>query len=347
MDSIYKIDLYFRIVFNFQTLAIFCPIEYLYKGQRRMDFFVTFFIFILVIFLYIHIVAQYKTSEDLEIYEMDYRNNRQLQEICELKQPILFQAPPEMDPIKLDEWRQRGAEYDVAMKSHADYYAECGEGSACDYVLMSYSAFDSLVSTKIGGGAYFTEKNHDFIEDVGFYGEYRDIDTFLKPPYVAKTAYDFIGGSVGAVIPMRYHTDSHRYFYVTSGKIRVKMTPYKSRKYLHVIKDYDHYEFWCPINVWAPQEKYKNDYEKLRFVEFDVVGGYILYVPAYWFYSFEIADPDTQIMSVIYNSPVNLLAHVPDMVRYYMQFSTTKQRIMDGIVNTDLDPVMDSQEQTA
>jgi len=320
-----------------------------------MDFFFTFFIFIIVVFLYIHVVSQYKTSEDLEIYEMDYTTNRQLQEICELKQPILFRAPTEMNPIRLNEWANEGTKYDICMKSSADYYTESseGSGSACDYVLMSYSAFESLVSSKgprSGGGAgYFTEKNQDFIEDAGFYGEYRDLDTFLKPSYIARTTYDFIAGSVGAVLPMRYHTDSHRYFYVTSGKIRVKMTPYKSRKYLHMIKDYDHYEFWSPVNVWTPQEKYRNDYEKMRFVEFDVIAGYILYIPSYWFYSFEIIDTDSQIMSVIYNSPINLLAHSQDWFRYYMQFSTTKQRVLDGIVNTDPSEidVMDSSEQTA
>jgi hypothetical protein len=313
-----------------------------------MDFFLTFFIFIVVVFLYIHVVAQYKTGEDLEIYEMDYTTNRQLQEICDLKQPILFRAPAEINPIVPDEWIEKGAEYDVVMKSSADYYAESRESSACDYVLMSYSAFDSLVSTAISKSTYFTEKNGDFIEDAGFYGEYREMDAYLKPSYVAKTTYDFIGGSTGAVLPMRYHTDSHRYFYVTSGKIRVKLTPYKSRKYLHVVKDYDYYEFWSPINVWSPQEKYRNDYEKLRFVEFDVVAGYILYIPAYWFYSFEMAEKNTQIMGVIYNSPVNLLAHSPDLFRYYMQFSTTKQRVMDGLVNTDVDvDIMESPEQNA
>jgi len=299
-----------------------------------MDFFFSFFIFILVLFLYIHIVAQYKTSEDLEIYEMDYTDNRHLQDICDLKQPILFRAPTIMNPIRPEEWTEKCAEHDIVMKSVADYYTVDNKESACDYVMMPYRAFHSLVSSD-RNARYFTEKNHEFIEDAGFYGEYRDMDVSIKPPYIAKTTYDFIAGSAECTTPMRYHIDSHRYFYVTSGKIRVKMTPYKSRKYLHVVKDYDHYEFWSPVNVWSPQESYRNDYDKLRFVEFDVVAGYILYIPAYWFYSFEFVEKDSQIMGVIYNSSMNILANLPHIARYYMQFSTTKQRVMDEFVNVD------------
>lgn len=44
-----------------------------------MNFLITFLIFILILFLYIHINDQYKKSEDLEIYEMDYTSNMELQ----------------------------------------------------------------------------------------------------------------------------------------------------------------------------------------------------------------------------------------------------------------------------
>ena len=63
-----------------------------------------FIIFILTFFLYFHIIKQYETSEDLEIYEMDYLDNENLQETCEIKQPILFyrglQELPDMSQYK-------------------------------------------------------------------------------------------------------------------------------------------------------------------------------------------------------------------------------------------------------
>ena len=47
-------------------------------------------LFVVVLLCYIHITEQHKKSEDLEIYEMDYNSNPELQEVCNLKQPITF-----------------------------------------------------------------------------------------------------------------------------------------------------------------------------------------------------------------------------------------------------------------
>jgi hypothetical protein len=55
-----------------------------------MNFLITFCIFVIILFLYVHINEQYKKSEDLEIYETDYVSNTNLQTICNLKQPVLF-----------------------------------------------------------------------------------------------------------------------------------------------------------------------------------------------------------------------------------------------------------------
>ena len=35
-------------------------------------------------------MTQFKKSEDLEIYEMDYSTNAHLQDVCDVRQPVLF-----------------------------------------------------------------------------------------------------------------------------------------------------------------------------------------------------------------------------------------------------------------
>ena len=62
----------------------------MYYKYVYMNIFFHFVIFCLVVFFYLHMKAQYKVSEDLEIYELDYTDNQHLQEICDAKQPILF-----------------------------------------------------------------------------------------------------------------------------------------------------------------------------------------------------------------------------------------------------------------
>ena len=55
-----------------------------------MEILIGFFIFCLVLFIYLHIQFHLKTSEDLEMYEVDQPSKERLEEICDIRQPVLF-----------------------------------------------------------------------------------------------------------------------------------------------------------------------------------------------------------------------------------------------------------------
>jgi len=55
-----------------------------------MNLFFHLIIFIIIFVVYINIIHLLKTSEDLEIYELDYKDNDYFQEVCNLKQPVTF-----------------------------------------------------------------------------------------------------------------------------------------------------------------------------------------------------------------------------------------------------------------
>ena len=54
-----------------------------------MNSLTTLCIFIVILFLYIHIAQQFKKGDDLEIYETDFTSTKHLEDVCELKQPVL------------------------------------------------------------------------------------------------------------------------------------------------------------------------------------------------------------------------------------------------------------------
>ena len=49
-------------------------------------FIIIFLIFCVVLFLYIHVFFHVKTSNDLEIYDIELPNKEKFEEICNLKQ---------------------------------------------------------------------------------------------------------------------------------------------------------------------------------------------------------------------------------------------------------------------
>jgi hypothetical protein len=279
-----------------------------------MNYLVGFLIFIVVLFTYIHITHQYKRSEDLEIYEMDYDNNSQLQEICDVKQPVIF----EFEPICPSVFKNADLEYisssygqeRLNVKDTKDYY----KNDSVDSIHITCANARKLFLND-AGSHYYTENNGEFLEETGLIEKLQQVDTYLKPRITVNTKYDYITGSAKTCSPLKYHFDYRHYYVVTSGKITVKMTPWKSCKYLHPIKDYDNYEFRSTHNCW---EKPTPDMEKVRFLEYVVEKGSVLYIPPYWWYSIQFSD-NTSIYTITYNSLMNVVAYAPQWFLYFIQ----------------------------
>jgi hypothetical protein len=112
------------------------------------------------------------------------------------------------------------------------------------------------------------------------------------------------------------------------------MTPWKSQKYLHHIADYDNYEFRSPIHPFdnMKNEEYKDSVEKIKFLEFDVLEDYVLYVPPYWWYSIQYSDSDSVVLGVTYISGMNLIANSPELIKYYFQQYNTNTKVVRTLI---------------
>ena len=272
---------------------------------------------------------QYKISEDLEIYEMDYSNNVHLQEVCEIRQPVLFQFNSihshlfqDISPKNIAKY----GSYDVKLKDLHDYT----NGDTVDTVDAFTISLNNTIKLMENDNIahYFSENNEDFLEETGLIKSIKSMDEFLKPLFNVNTKYDLMFGSPNAVTPLRYHNNYRQFLCVVSGKIHVKMTPWKSSKYLHPIKDYDNYEFRSPIHPIAPLAQYITDFEKTKFLEFDVSEGFILYIPPYWWYSIQYTcEKPTFVCGVSYNTVMNCISNVHDLGLYWLQQQNITKKI--------------------
>ena len=282
-----------------------------------MNYFLAFCIFTIILFLYIHIVGEYSRSEDLEIYEMDYINNKQFQEVCNIKQPVLFEFQTFEPQIFQDMHIQNIANsVDLNIIDANDYWKDL---DTIDSISIPLQTAHKLIETDTNAH-FFTENNTDFVEDANLGTILKPLDDYFKPYGTIQTSYDFMMGSKQCAGPLRYHTDYRRLVCVSSGKIHVKMTPWKSSKYLDPIKDFEKYEFRSPVNVWNPQQAHMHSIDKIKFLEFDVLAGYVLYIPPYWWYSIKYSDSaDTCAFVCSYNTIINRVAHIPDIGMYMLQ----------------------------
>jgi len=266
---------------------------------------IAFFVFLVIFILYIHIQVQYKKSEDLEVYEMDYSSKEHLQTVCDMKQPVLFLLPFPEDVIKID------MTIEVPVWDIYDYYFK----DSVDPIWLSYNSFMGLAKSD-PKGHFFTRKNNDSLDiEKGVF------DNFLCPPLVGYSDYELMVGSSGASLPLQYHMEDRLFLYVKSGKISVKMTPWRSRKYLNPVYDYENYEFFSKINAWSQIESPK----EIRWLDFEVVEGYILSIPAWWWYSIKFSSVNTEVLAIRYITFGNIIAHIPDWTKYYMHLHMTQK----------------------
>jgi hypothetical protein len=277
-------------------------------------------LFLLVFFLYIHVIHQYKSSEDYEIYEMDYFDNTNLQEMCQLLQPLVFSWNTDIFPKipTLEDAVYESGEIALSVFDDPQTYPIQIPLEAA----MKLFTKESPEGTETPSNKkYFTEKNQEFLQETDRFKDHmKDVDAFLSPPFVLNTDHDFCIGSRDAHTALRYHVHSRKFCVVTQGKISVKMVPWKKNgKHLHEIRDYERGEYRSPMNVWNPQETYRREYKKLSFLEFDVHAGHVLYIPPYWGYSFKVCESKTAWLEYTYATWFNRLAFVGEIGRTWLQ----------------------------
>lgn len=278
-----------------------------------MDFVYGTITFIIVAILYLHIVSQYKKGTDLEIYETDFVDSPTLQNTCDVMQPVIFKwVSNTHSPIKFME----ASKFVMQVKDTNEFYNHTAVHNPDGISLLATSLVKLL--RKDTKSHYFSESNKTFIEDSGFLKtpKYIELDKILKPSYTVHSEYDILTGSPNTCVPMRYHTKTRKFLYVASGKIRVKMATWKSHEWLHEIRDFENYDFRSPYNVWTPNNELD---DILQFLEFDVMKGYVFYIPAFWWYSIKYEETDTVIMEYNYSTFMNKAAFALDSCQYYLQ----------------------------
>jgi hypothetical protein len=279
-----------------------------------------FFIFCLVLFLYLHIQFHLKTSDDLEMYEFDSESKDKFEEICNLRQPVLFSFDSEkiVKSTSLDYLASNYGSFEVKVRNakDQDYSSEI-------YMPLPVNGAIKLFSDD-SESRYFSEKNNDFLQETASIKNLQYNDEYLRPYMVSNCSYDIMTGSAGTETPFRYELNYRNYFLVTQGSVQVKLAPPKSSRYLHPVNDYENFEFRSPVNPWTPQAQYTADFDKMKCLEFTLNPGKTLYVPAYWWYSIKF-NKNSSISCFKYKTYMNTLAILPQIAMYGLQMQNIKR----------------------
>jgi hypothetical protein len=278
----------------------------------------------MVLFLYLHVYFHLKTSSDLEIYEIDQPSKDKLEEICDLRQPVLFRLENDnlMAACRRETVRDVYGAFDVKIRNTSGVLDDDEEL----YVPLPFSsALEALKEDK--SSKYLVENNADFLEETGMIKGYRYNDAFIRPYLVSNCIYDYTMGAAGVRTPFRYDLNYRNYYYVVQGCVKIKLAPPRSTRYLYQIKDYENFEFRSPVNPWNVQAQYRPDFDKIKCLEVAMKEGQILFIPAFWWYSVEYEE-ETTLCTLKYRTYMNNVAILPYLFMRLLQSQNVKRNIV-------------------
>ncbi len=290
-----------------------------------MNIIIFILVFSIVLFIYIHIYYHFKTNNDLEILEINNISKERLEEICDLRQPLTMTIDNNIfKQFFLKNLLENYSSFDIKIRN----IKNLDDNTELFLPLSLNDANKLMIEDK--EGQYISENNKDFLIETSIIKDISVHDLFFRPYMLSNIEYDYIFGSKNSYTPLRYNLNYRNYFLVLQGKIRIKLTPPKNDKYLYCNKDYDNFEFRSPLNVWNIQDEYKTDFNKMKFLEVDLEPGNIIYIPAYWWYSIQILEENTSILSFKYRTYMNNVAILPQIILKIMQKQNIKHKIIDN-----------------
>jgi len=260
-------------------------------------------------------------SNDLEVYTIEQPSKNKLEEICDLRQPVIF----DFDNIQLKESCNLSTledvygAFDIKIRNISDDNDDTKE-MYLPFLLKEAVHLFQNDEKKI----FISENNKDFLNETGTTKVFKYNDSFLRPHMVSRCIYDIWSGSVGCQTPLRYNLNYRNYIYLTNGSAKLKLIPPQSSRYLDVVKDYDNFEYRSPVNPWSIQEKYKTTFDKIKVLDINIVPGQMIFIPAYWWYSIEYTELSC-ICSFQYRTYMNTLAILPEIFLSLLQKQNIKR----------------------
>ena len=142
-----------------------------------MNYFIAIFIFCVVLFLYLHIYYHLKTSNDLEVYTIERPSKNKLEEICDLRQPVVFEFSNErlLESCNLASLDDNYGAFDIKLRD----IQQKDDNSELYLPFLLKEALKVFQDDK--NAKYITENNGDFLEETAAIKNFRYNDLFFDP----------------------------------------------------------------------------------------------------------------------------------------------------------------------
>jgi len=282
---------------------------------------INIFILILVLFIYIHIYNNINSSNYLEIYEVEYTSKENFEDLCNTKQPIIFNNISLNNSLSkqylIDEFKN----FNINLLNVNDEH-----NNISIPILLADS--ETLFKND-NSNSYISVNNTNFLKETTLIKVLKNNDMVLRPIGVANMDYDFLLGSINSYTNLSMSYSVRNFLYINSGSVEVTITPLIYEKYLYSKKNDEMMNKISDINIYNINDNHKSNYNKIKFLQVKVKTGQLLFIPNYWYYSIKILEDDTLVTIYKYKTYSNCISLIPEYLLQYLQ----KQNIKNNYIN--------------
>ena len=257
-----------------------------------MNIFITIFIFITILLLYLHFMNEFKYAKELSIYDVEYTTRNQLQKICELKQPFVSEIILQSD-----------------QKINKTHNMCIFDKNDSEFVNISYQSLEELLEKDKEGG-YYSMKNYDFANEE-LNDEFTELNKYINPYFSYNTTYDVLMGSNNVYTPLLFLRESGLFLFVKKGKVNVKLSTYN--------KDLEN----STICLWEDSQKY-------NISDVCLLENQLLFIPSWCFYTVQFEE-NSIIYSVCHQTPTNSIVNIPHYILDFLQNQNTEEKVLKTI----------------
>ena len=292
-----------------------------------MYIFINLFILLTVLFLYIHINFNTKTSNYLEIYEINNPSKEYLEDICDKRQPTLIKNQ-NVDSIAIYDLKYLNDNYNSFELNI------CNTKNDNNIRLLfsnSINLFNNDISCR-----YISLNNGYFIKDTTLEKTLSTVDMFYRPINTIYKEYDVILGSKDAYTKMKSALFSRNYLMLVSGSVELSLTPPRYTTYLHTSIDYSNLEYISNIDLYDPSKGNVNNINKVKILKTILKPGDIFFIPSYWYYSLKILENDTLMYNFKYRTLMYNISILPKLLISILQKNNTHHiftKVLDVKIN--------------
>jgi len=287
---------------------------------------INFLILILTLFFYIHINNFIKTSDYLEIYEIENPSKDELNDFCRMKQPLLIKNSDVENLTNIN--------MDFIINNYSSFEIDLYNNYTKKNTYLNFDKCSELFVKDLCG-QYISFGNEIFLNETTMYKYLKNYDNIFRPMNTFESQYDIICGSLDSNTPLKCEYNIRNFFIVTEGSVEIMICPSINSKYLYTYNDYEKMEQISNINIKNIEKKYESNYRKIKFLKLNLSKGDIVNIPPYWYYTIIIKDKKTIILNYKYKTFINMLTLLPNYILCFVQ-KNNKKEILSNILDSKL-----------